>query len=46
MKDSVLKVTNTINMWLSMSSGMLGGADMKKKLVVALDRFTARWSAD
>ncbi len=42
----MLKVTNTINMWLSMSFGMLGGADMKKKPVVAPDRFTARWSAD
>jgi hypothetical protein len=45
-KDSVLKVTNTINMWLAMSPGMLGGAEMKKKLVVAPDRFGARWSAE
>ena len=45
-KDSVLKVTNTINMWLAMSPGMLGGAEMKKKLVVAADRFVARWSAE
>jgi hypothetical protein len=45
-KDSVLKVTNTINMWLSMCAGMPGGAEMKKKLVVAPDRFGARWSAE
>jgi len=45
-KDSVLKITNTINMWLAMSSGMLGAAEMKRSLVVAPECFGARWSAE
>lgn len=45
-KDSVLKVINAVNIWLSMSSGMPGGAEMKKRLQVPAELFSARWSAE
>lgn len=45
-KDSVLKLANAVNFLLSMSSGMTGGAEMRKNLVVTATEFSVRWSAE
>jgi hypothetical protein len=45
-KDSVLKLQTAITFWISMTGGIPGAADLKKRLVLPPDRFSARWSAE
>jgi len=45
-KDSVLKIKFAENMYLGMVTGMAGGPELKKSLVLPADSFMLRWSAD
>jgi hypothetical protein len=45
-KDSLLKLSAAVNMFMSFMSSMPGGAELKKALVLAPNRFSLRWAAE
>jgi hypothetical protein len=45
-KDSILKVQNAVQMYLTMMGGMPGAKELKSALVIAPEHFSMRWSAD
>jgi hypothetical protein len=45
-KDSLLKLSASVNMFMSFMSSMPGGSEMKKALVLPAGRFGLRWAAE
>jgi hypothetical protein len=45
-KDSLLKLSASVNMFMSFMSSMPGGKEMKKALVLPAGRFGLRWAAE